>query len=221
MKTPLLLLILFFACRASFSQMADSVQEIDLCRNFQNIRSLSLPLKQADYNYSHLRLSIASIKAIHKAALVSLSEDESDCIEFSGEVDEENFQSDFDTLDTDTYAIVRISPAKSINNQMLMFMITSERRGHSYLITFNRTGNRNNCMRAKSAVLLGLVIGNNHFHHGREATFINYNKIKIEGDCWHETVLPDPQKMSVMLTIQQDGTIVKKEIPVPASKNKN
>jgi hypothetical protein len=219
MKTPLLVLILFFACHTSFSQATDSVQEIDLCRNFQNIRSLSLPLKQADDHYSHQRLSIASIKAINKAALVSLSEGESDCIEISALVDDENFKSDFDTLDTDTYAIVRISPAKSINNQMLMFMITSERRGHSYLITFNRTGSRNNCMRAKSAVRLGFVIGNNHFHHGREATFINYNKIKIEGDCWHETVMPNPQKLSIMLTIQKDGTIVKKEMPVSKGKN--
>ncbi len=221
MKTPLLLLILFFACHTSFSQTADSVPPIDLCRNFQTIKSLSLPLKQTYEGYRYIRLSVASLKAIHKAALVSLTEGESDCIEISGEVDEENFKSDFDTLDTDTYAIVRISPTKPINNQMLMFMITSQRRGHSYLVTFNRTGNRNNCLQAKSAVLLGFVIGNNHFHHGRDATFINYNEIKIEGDCWHETVMPDPHKMSIMLTIQKDGSIVKKEIPVPASKDKN
>ena len=102
---------------------------------------------------------------------------------------------------------------------MLMIMLTTEKRGHTYLITFNRTGNRNNCMQAKSAVLLSFVIGNTHFHHGREATFINYNKIKIEGDCWHESVMPRLQKRSIILTIQKDGTIVMKEMP--ASKDKN
>ena len=222
MKPPLLLLIVSFACQVSFSQTTDSVQEIDLCKNFENIVSVSLPLKSTDANYKRIRLSIASIKTINKATLVSLSDGESECIDISGEVDDENFKYDFDTLENETYSIVRISPAKPNNNQLLMFILTTEKRDHSYLITFNRTGNRNNCMQAKSAVLLDFVIGNNHFSHGRNSTFINYNKIKIEGSCWHENDVPlVEKKRSIMLTIQKDGTIVMKETAALASMNKN
>lgn len=222
MKPLLLLLIVSFACQVSFSQTTDSVQEIDLCKNFENIRSVSLPLKSTDESYKHIRLSIASIKAINKATLVSLSEGESECIDISGEVDDENFKYDFDTLENETYSIVRISPAKPINNQLLMFILTTEKRDHSYLITFIRTGSRNNFLQARSAVLLGFVIGNNHFSHSRKSTFINYNKIKIEGSCWHENDVPlIEKKRSVMLTIQIDGTMVMKETAALASVNRN
>jgi hypothetical protein len=220
MKPPLLLLIVSLACQVSFSQTADSVQEIDLCRNFQSIRSVALPLKPTDENYKRVRLSVASIKAINKATLLSLSEGESECIDISGEVDDENFKNDFDTLERETYSIVRISPAKPINNQLLLFVLTTEKRGHTYLITFNRTGSRNNCMQARSAVLLDLIIGNNHFSHSRVSTFINYNTIQIEGSCWHENDVPlVEKKRSVMLTIQKDGTIVMKEADAQASRN--
>lgn len=212
MKLPLLLLIVSFAWQVSFSQTAETVQEIDLCRDFQNILSVSLPLKSTDENYKHIRLSIASLKAINKATLVSLSEGEPECIDISGEVDDENFKYDFDTLENETYSMVRISPAKPINNQLLMFIVTTEKRGHSYLVTFTRTGGRNNCIQARCAVLLDFVIGNNHFSHGRKSTFINYNQIKIERSCWHENDVPFVEKKgSVMLTIQKDGTIVMKE----------
>ena len=220
MKSYLLLLIVSFAYQLSFSQTADSVQEIDLCRNFKSILSVSLPLKPTDENYKYIRLSTSSIKAINKATLVSLSEGESECIDISGEVDDENFKHDFDTLKNETYSIVRISPAKPLNNQLLMFIVSTEKRGHSYLITFNRTGNRNNCMQAKSAVLLNFVIGNNHFSHGRNSTFINYNKIKIEGSCWHENDVPE-MKRSIMLIIQKDGTIVMKETAALAGMIRN
>jgi hypothetical protein len=221
MRTPLLLLIVSLAYQVSFSQTADSMQEIDLCRNPEKIRSVSLPLKSTE-NYKHIRLSVASKKAIAKAALVSLSEGESECIDISGEVDDENFKNDFDTLENETYSIVRVSPTKPINNQLLLFILTTNKRDHAYLVTFNGTGSRNNCMQAKSAVLLGFVIGNNHFSHSRKSTFINYNKIKIEGGCWHENDVPlVKKKRSVMLTIQKDGTIVMKETAALASMNKN
>jgi hypothetical protein len=223
MKVPPLLLILSFACHTSFSQTADSVQQIDLCSNLQNVKSISLPFEWRNVNYSHVRLSVASLKAINKAALLSLSEDERDCVEISALVDDENFKSDFDTLNTDAYEIVRILPAKSINNQMLMFVLVSERRGHTYLITFNRTGSRNNCMKARSAVRLGFAMGNRHWSHRRDADFMNDNKIKVMGECWHENDELGPlSQLLVMLTIQKDGTIVKKEMPVTsASKSKN
>ena len=212
-------MILFFACHTSFSQATDSVQQIDLCSNLRNVKSISLPFDRINVNYSHVRLSVASLKAINKAALLSLSEGEGECIEISGEVDDENFKSDFDTLDNATYSIARISPAKSINNQMLMFILISERRGHAYLITFIRTGSQNNCMKAKSAVLLGFANGNNHWAHGRDYIFHNYNKIKIKGNCWHESEMPNPQKLSVMLSIKNDGTIVMEEMPTSKDKN--
>ena len=171
---------------------------------------MSLPLDRNPMNYSNVQLNVASLKAINKAPLFLLRE--GDCVSISGEDDEEYFKSDFDTLNNGTYAIVRISPEKSINNQTLKFILFTEQR-HTYLITFIRTGNQNNCMKPKSVVLLEFANGNNHWGHGRDYVFTNYNTINIKGNCWHESEMPRPQKLSVMLSIKDDGTIVRAANP--------
>ncbi|HEX6428300.1 MAG TPA: hypothetical protein VF008_11460 [Niastella sp.] len=51
---------------------------------------------------------------------------------------------------------------------------------------------------------------------------MNDNKIRVLGECWHENDELGPlRQLSATLTIQKDGTIVIKEMPTPASKDRN
>lgn len=189
----------------SYSQISDSIQQIDLCAQLKRVKAASVPFNMDDFSkYDSIPKSPAFLSAIKKATQLPFSEGE--CV--SGENDEEFFASDFDTLDNPVYQIIRIANPKGIINNNWTFLINTH-DDHTWLITFGHNDNDMNCIVAKNAVLVQFRMGGNrHWYHSRSSEFKTPTIVNILGDCWHESDGPNSiNGLAKTLVIQKDGTI--------------
>lgn len=188
---------------------ANTVKEINLCRNHEQIgkKGFVFPINFENIHllFEKFKLDTSSLRAINNANLITV---EAGC-EGIRDKDSLAFREDFNFEETQAnlFHICMCSPLQNPGMESEGFFIVSpDKSGRYYLITYQRDHQREESIRIIDAALIHYrLFGNAYVGYSRAAIFFDESRIEINEECYEhqETVISN----KVNLSVNQDGKI--------------